>query len=189
MGVLDQIPLDHTWIKVYRKYFTRLGSRILFKEILHACSEWNLFLAMLPSDAMNKRNAMLEVPVVVPTLPSWLLGGWPLKAQLLQKPPCSSSSGQCSGMQCNNLLCSTFLLHRCSNPAAWISAEKAQTLGILLGILRPAVFQLVLPTTKVCQIRHIENIFKFLGQGENGSQVLGTDFSGWLVLLPPVRNR
>ena len=151
MGVLDQIPLNHAWIKVCRKYFTRLGSRILFKEMLHACSEWNLLLAMLPSDAMNNRNALLEVPVVVPTLPSWLVSCWPLKAELLQKPPCSSSSGQCSGVQCNNLLCSTFCLHHCSNSAAWISAEKAQTLGILLGILRPAVFQLVLPTPKAAK--------------------------------------
>ena len=161
LGIWDIVSLNHGWIKVCIKCFSRLCSIVIpFKKMLHAGSEWSLLLAILPSDAKNNQNAMLQVPVVVPTLPSWLVGGL---AGLWRLNSCRNQPA--AAVQCNAVqqfsswpLLKSYCLDFCR--------EGSDVGNSLKTFSDPQYFSSTYqPLRTVNQICHVEIFCKFLWQG------------------------
>ena len=137
LGIWDIVSLNHGWIKVCIKCFSRLCSIVIPFKKNAACRLWMKFIACNATiwcKEQSKCNAASTCCGANSTqLTGWWLG-WPLKAQLLQKSACSGSAVQCSTtiffLTTAQILLLGFLQRRLWR---WEFSED---------ILRPAVFQL-----------------------------------------------
>ena len=190
LGIWDIVSLNHGWIKVCIKCFSRLCSIVIPKYLSKKCCMQALnevyylqyYHLMQRTIKMQCCKYLLWCQLYpADWLVAWLASEGSTPAEI-------SLQRQCSAMQYNN-----FLLDHCSNPTAWISAEKALTLGILWrhSQTRSISARLISPfgpSTKFVMWKYFAN---FCGKVEKRilCQLFWRDFSGWLVLPPRARNR